>query len=316
MTAFAELGHKVYYCQNFQQRKGIKPYEIKKNLFICPDPNLIEDNIDILWIGNPGIQNEWIGKYKEKLVVYDCVDDFYKFWGSNEDMLTRKADIIITTSKILYDRKIKQKGEDVYLISNGFNEDFLNVDNKPFLEDLSKYEGKIKIGYIGALANWFDYELLFNLAFLFNKYEFILIGQEFHTMPEGIKQEGYKNIHWLGLKPHSQLKYYINAMDVCIIPFKKNEITEATDPVKLYEYLAVGKPVVATRLTTIKNFESHVYLAEGFKEFTEKINIAMSERKEVDVNLRKNYIKQFTWKYRAQEAIKILNELNRFTIEI
>jgi len=309
MYALAQLEHKVYFCQNFKKRPGQKPYEIFPNLWLVPDPNLIQDEIDVLWIGNPGIQNEWIGKMHEKFVIYDCVDDFYKHWGGNEDLLTKKADVIVTTCKLLYDRKKKQKGdEDVHLIPNGFADSFYDVSNPPELDDMKQFEGKKVIGYAGALANWFDYDLLFNLAGLFKNFEFVLIGAEFHDMPLGIKNGEYKNIHWLGLKSHDKLKYYIDRFDVCIIPFKRNEITEATDPVKLYEYLAVGKPVVAKDLRTIREvFIGNAYLADGYEEFAEKIQKALIKTSEEDIKERREFVKPFTWVERAKEAIRIID---------
>jgi glycosyltransferase involved in cell wall biosynthesis len=307
MKSIAELGHTVYYCQNFQQRKGVKPYPIQENLFICPDPDLIKDNIDVLWIGNPGIQDKFIGKYREKLVVYDCVDDFYKAWGTCEDMLTRKADIIFTTCNILYERKCAQKGEDmVYLIPNAVTRDFFDLSNKPALFDMEHLKRKVRIGYAGAMADWFDYDLLLNLAGLFNKFDFVLIGCEFHKMPEGIKNNECPNIHWLGVKPHSKLKFYLDALDVCIIPFRRNEITEATDPVKLYEYLALGKPVVATCLKTMNNFKDIVYLADGYAEFAQQINLALFQKGEPWKSRRIDFVKNCTWHDRAEEAMRII----------
>lgn len=309
MKAFAEMGHTVYYCQNFQQRKGVKPYLIQENLFLCPDPELIKDKIDVLWIGNPGIVDQFVGKYNEKLVVYDCVDDFYKAWGPCEDMLTRKADIIITTADILYNRKCAQKGEeDVYLIPNAVSKySFDAITDKPALFDMEHLTGKVRIGYAGALADWFDYDLLINLSYLFYKFDFVLIGAEFHKMPNSIKNGEYPNIHWLGLKSHKNLKYYIDTFDVCLIPFLRNEITEATDPVKLYEYLALGKPTVATRLKTINKFRNISYLADGFAEFAQQINLALTQRGEPWKSARVDFVKELTWHHRAAEALRIID---------
>lgn len=312
MSALAKLGNKVYYCQNLEKRVGVQPIEIENNLYLCYDPDLIDVSPDIVWLGNPGIQKEWVGKYKEKFLVYDCVDDFYKFWGHDEDELTDKADIIVTTSKILYDRK-REKKEKVYLVPNGVDSSFFKTERKDIvLDDIDIYNSSIvKIGYIGALANWIDYDLLFKLANFFGKFLFFLIGVEFHPIPIEIKNKKISNVIWLGLKSHDILKYYIDKMDICLVPFKKNEITEATDPVKIYEYLARGKAVVSTKLKTIEeNFNGLVYLSDDFSEFVENINLALTEIDcQEKIEKRISFAKKNTWDKRAEEVMNILKRV-------
>jgi glycosyltransferase involved in cell wall biosynthesis len=309
--AFAELGHTVYYCQNLNQNKGKKPEEILPNLFLCADIELIEDKVDIFWNSSPYMYH-MVCKWHERLSVYDCVDDFYKLYGKMEDRLTRDSDIIFATCNILYDRKVQQKGKDkVFILPNAYDESLREYRDYEWLTvpaDIGHFGDKKIIGYIGALADWLDYNMIKLLAQIFTWCEIVLIGCEFHPMPDWLKNKEVKNVHWLGLKPHEELPSYISAIDVCILPFLSNDTTNATDPIKLYEYLSFGKPVVAYKLDTIEKFKDVVFLAENHLQFIDYVQKALIFNSYKEEEKRIQYIDKFTWKYRAEEALRVINK--------
>lgn len=114
--------------------------------------------------------------------------------------------------------------------------------------ELYSHEGPV-ITYSGAWASWIDVKLVERIAETFNHALICVIGTEF-----GIKVPAHHpNLKYLGQKTYSQLPEYLINSTICIIPFLINSITIATNPIKMYEYLASGKPVVSTNLPEAKN---------------------------------------------------------------
>ena len=109
-------------------------------------------------------------------------------------------------------------------------------------------EGRPIAGYYGALARWLDYELLYRAACLRPDWRFVLIGPSLDESFRGRPLFELPNVAWLGPRPYRLLPGYLAAFDVALIPFVRDEVTRAVSPLKLYEYLAGGKPVVATAI--------------------------------------------------------------------
>ena len=107
-------------------------------------------------------------------------------------------------------------------------------------------KGKPIAGYYGALARWFDYELLRETARLRPDWSFVLIGPDHDGSLARSKLDRLPNVHWLGPRPYLALPGYLHRFDVATIPFAINDITLATSPLKLYEYFAAGRPVIST----------------------------------------------------------------------
>jgi glycosyltransferase involved in cell wall biosynthesis len=116
--------------------------------------------------------------------------------------------------------------------------------------------GKPIAGYYGALAEWFDYELLDAVAERRGDWNFLLIGP---MLDASARQRGaalFKraNVHWIGARPYEELPRYLRLFDVALIPFVVNDITRATSPLKLYEYLAAGKAIITTPMPECESF--------------------------------------------------------------
>jgi GT2 family glycosyltransferase len=156
------------------------------------------------------------------------------------------------------------------------------------------------IGYIGAIADWFDVDLVADAATQRPDWQFVLVGGVFGADTSVLRS--LPNVHLLGQKPYATMPAYLYNFDVCIIPFKVNEITHATDPVKLYEYFSSGKPVVATDMREIRQYSSLVYLANNSSEFISKIESALAEE---DVQLRMKRVETArveTWSSRYESV--------------
>lgn len=226
-------------------------------------------------------------------VLYEYVDDINPDLISPKklSMVIERHDLLIkdegvfvvaTATKLFKNVLEKNKKANIALISNGVECEKFPIDMKTKDEEYLSWlkEDKIKVGYYGALANWVDYDLLKKLA-EDERLQIILIGVEH----DGSLQESgilnFDNVRYFGKKPYDKLAGYAHFFDVCMIPFVVNEVTEATSPVKLFEYMALGKPVVTTALPECKKYDM-VEIAGSAEEFGNKIFKAMAGKQDED----------------------------------
>jgi glycosyltransferase involved in cell wall biosynthesis len=132
------------------------------------------------------------------------------------------------------------------------------------------------IGYVGVLREWVDLEPVFMaLKDLDERINMVVVGKEgqFKENVDLAKRYGVSDrVTFAGMVPYSQVPKYISAMDVCVIPFRSNAISESALPLKLFEYMACEKPVISTELPGIKNVAGNkVMYAANEKEYKERI---------------------------------------------
>ena len=235
-------------------------------------------------------------------VIYDCMDEWENFPGmapamvEAEQRLVDDCDLLVVTAQRLAD-KWREKRRPMVLARNAADYDFYAAHCRPN-PLLAKVEHPI-IGYFGAIADWFDVELLVAVAGQRPQYNFVLLGGIFQVDVSALRD--LPNVRLLGQQPYALMPEYLHHFDACIIPFKLNPITEATDPVKLYEYLSGGKPVVSVPLPELSEYAGVIYQAETPDEFARQLDAAVSENDPRLVEERKALARQHTWadRYRA-----------------
>jgi glycosyltransferase involved in cell wall biosynthesis len=165
--------------------------------------------------------------------------------------------------------------------------------------DLSKY--RKRVGYIGAISTWFDIELMGELAAALPNVDVVLIGR---VSPRVRKEfdwlKSYPNVVFMGEVPHERIPIYLSALDVGLIPFKRNGLTEAVNPVKMYEYAAAGLPMVATDFAELP---AEVSVAGNAESFITAVRCALSIGKSERL---KRYAAKNTWDVRAGEIRELL----------
>ncbi|OEE68430.1 hypothetical protein A1OO_20475 [Enterovibrio norvegicus FF-33] len=165
------------------------------------------------------------------------------------------------------------------------------------------------VGYYGAIAEWFDVQLLIRCAKAYEDWDFIMIGNVTCDVSEAKK---LGNVRFLGEIPYDKLTGFLADFDICLIPFKLIELTLCTNPVKVYEYLAAGKPVVCTAMPEVKIIDDMVHVAESYKDFIKLMQVAMDESKDSALlKSRKEWAMGHDWSNRAQEIHKQIKLLNK-----
>ena len=257
--------------------------------------------------------------------IYDYVDEIEAFPGDKTRLaraharLVQTATLVVTTAERLH-QQVQPLRPDALLCPNGVEiEHFEGVrqaditppaDLAPILR-----QGKPIVGYYGALARWFNYRLLAEVAQKRQDLSFVLIGPDYDRtlLPSGLLR--LPNIHWLGVKPYSQIPAYLYYFDIATIPFQLNEITHSTSPLKLFEYLAGGKPVVITAMHESMRYEG-VIVADGATaaqvrdNFSARLDEALQLRRDVNYLKRLDEIsRRNTWDVRARQIFDALDKV-------
>lgn len=247
-------------------------------------------------------------------VIYDCMDDHEGFNSGLDHILlleqiaVESCDILVVSSENLY-KKFSGNHKFCVLIENACDYDFFSevrlIDE--MIEFKKLLTTKPVIGYFGAISNWFDWECLEYLIESYPDYQFILIGR-IDSCERINNLKDRKNIHLLGEKPYTVLPAYLDLFDVCLIPFKIIPLTLATNPVKMFEYLAQGKAVVSTELPEVLKYSEVVYTAKDKFEFAKKIELALSEKNNLDlVKTRIEVARNNSWNRRFRQLINFIN---------
>jgi GT2 family glycosyltransferase/SAM-dependent methyltransferase/glycosyltransferase involved in cell wall biosynthesis len=232
-------------------------------------------------------------------IAYDCMDEWENFPGINESILEAErrlvgsCDLLVVTAQLLLE-KWSARSRPTVLARNGVDVGFYEKRYGPnaLLAD-AKHP---VVGYYGAIADWFDLELMTHVAKRRPDYTFVLLGGVFDV--DVSQLSALPNVQLLGQQPYDTMPQYLYHFDACLIPFKVNPITEATDPVKLYEYLCAGKPVVSVALSEVRPYAEYVYLAETREEFLEKLDLAVREDDPELGERRVEFARAHTWEKR------------------
>lgn len=244
-------------------------------------------------------------------IQYDCMDDWVDFPSIGKELLTEEqalvadADLVTVTASVLHDKWASQS-RNCLLVRNGVDFEFFQRNCVPN-DLLSEIKGPL-IGFYGALAEWVDLALIAALAEQRPEWNFVLVGDVFVTDLAGLDR--MPNVHLLGRKPYAQMPLYLYRFDVCIIPFRLYNVTHAVDPVKFYEFVSAGKPVVSVPLQEMKIYEQFVYFASEPTSFIEQIERALSETDVGLANERVTLARANDWTRRFEDNRNALVSLH------
>jgi GT2 family glycosyltransferase/glycosyltransferase involved in cell wall biosynthesis len=235
-------------------------------------------------------------------VIYDCMDRHSGFSTNNSSMLeeeeelSRGSDLVLITSNDLLEEQQKLNPH-CLLVPNACDFEHFSVSLSPMPSTLALLRRPI-IGYYGAISDWFDSEMVAEMAQLRPDWSIVLIGSTFGARLDHL--QSLRNVLFLGELPYKSLPAYLHGFDICLIPFKLIPLTMATNPVKLYEYLCAGKPVVAVPLPELLLFEKEglVYIVRSAQELVESIKRVLNENNVELVEMRRQFAQRNTWEER------------------
>lgn len=231
--------------------------------------------------------------------------DYWKFHGKKlEPKLIAKSDVCVANSTYLADY-CKNYNEKSFYVGQGCELEIFTDFEGTVPEDI-KNISKPLIGYVGALQSLrLDIALLIDIAAKKPGWHFVFVGPEDEDF-KASKLHNLSNVFFTGSKQPGQLPAYINAFDVCINPQVVNEVTIGNYPRKIDEYLAMGKPVVATKTQAMSIFENYVYLGKTSEDYIRLIEKAVNENSERLMHERKLFASTHSWENSVKEIYRAL----------
>jgi len=234
--------------------------------------------------------------------------DYWKFHGEQlEPALIAKSDICMANSTYLADY-CRRYNPNSYYVGQGCDLTIF-TDAAPDLlpADVTVLKKPV-IGYVGALQKIrLDMELLAFIAEQRPQWNIVLVGPEDDDFKKS-RLHGISNVHFLGPKPPGQLPQYIQSFDVCLNPQVLNQVTVGNYPRKIDEYLAMGKPVVATVTEAMGIFAGHTYQAVTKQDYVNLIELAIREDNPALQADRKAFASSHTWTNNVGEMYKAINQ--------
>ena len=233
--------------------------------------------------------------------------DYWKFHGTKiEPKLIAKSDICMANSTYLADYCKKYNPNSFYVGQGCDLEMFTTLKDTSTPVDMTGMSRPI-IGYVGALQSLrLDLDLLAYIAEQRPEWQIVLVGPEDEQFKVS-RLHQIKNVHFLGSKQPEDLPKYINAFDVCLNPQVVNQVTIGNYPRKIDEYLAMGKPVVATKTEAMSIFANHTYLAVTNEDYLNLIEKALKEDSAGLHAERKAFAGSHTWANNVKEMYKVIN---------
>jgi glycosyltransferase involved in cell wall biosynthesis len=257
-----------------------------------------------------------IGDIYDKFTApsWDCVSpEYIQAIKKKQDLMLKKSDIVFAVSQELFN-EISKEHPYVHLIPNGVDyESFTNSTQHESPERIKRLS-KPLLGFLGMLHYIVDFELLDYIAESHPEWTLLLMGRDnIHVDADREvfnKLKKRKNIIWLGEVDRIMIPSFLRAIDIGLLPQKKLEVNRyATAPLKVWEYFAAGKPIVAVDQGVTPEYSDLIRYADSKIEF--ETNIAKALKEDISEELverRKNIAKENSWPERIDQMIGIIEE--------
>ncbi|EGT5619186.1 glycosyltransferase [Clostridium perfringens] len=253
-------------------------------------------------------------------IIYEYIDELSDeisghlpdfVYDRHKNIIEDKSNIAVGSADKLIEEIEEIRGkENVAMITNGVQYDHWQYRSDEVPEKLKDIvsKGNPIIGYFGALAKWFDYELLKKVAKERPNYEIVLIGFLYDNSFKDSRIDELENVHYLGIVDYKELNQYSQYFTISTIPFLLNDITESTSPVKLFEYMAMGHPIVTTDMRECRKYKS-VLIGKSHEDFIEKLDFALTldKKDEYYKYLREEALAN-TWREKAAILDRLIDK--------
>jgi len=273
----------------------------------------------IVWTYNP-LVGPLLDALDRSLLVYHCVDDLSaaphmpsEAIHDAERELARAADVNFATSRLLEARLSAINSATTHYLANVADYDHFSQARSPgpVPEDLASIP-RPRLGFVGAISAYkVDFDLIATVARARPDWHWVLIGQVGEGQPDtSIESVHLPNVHLLGPRPYGRLPDYLRGFDVATIPARANPYTAAMFPMKFFEYLAAGVPVVASSVPALQEFSRACELANSPESFISAVARVLDGQRP-NAEYCDELARQFTWEWRMGQMLEILDEAAR-----
>jgi len=271
----------------------------------------------VLWIYDP-CTARLVGACGEAFAVYDCVDDYAEqagrddrkraFVAAADRLAAARSRLVFATATTLFERH-RSTNLRTHLVRNvGDYAHFRSAADPAFAAaDVAGLPRPV-VGFAGNfLQEKVDFDLLEAVAEARPGWTILLVGPARPETEERLTElAARRNVRWVGAKPYVELPRYVAAFDVAAIPYVTNAYTRSCFPLKTFECLAAGKPVVASGLPELAGMEPHVVLAEGRDAFVAAVEAALGQLGDADREARQDVAAGNTWDTRAERLLGLV----------
>jgi len=267
----------------------------------------------IMWVACPGAAEVAIGLPHSKL-VYQRSDRYEDFPGSDskqvrlyDQSLKKHADLVIYVNRDLWIREKAECKKAIFLDHGVDYELFAHAHKDQHIPEEMKRIPHPIIGVHSQIdENKVDVPLVEGLSDILSDMSIVLVGGSNIDLS---RLASRKNVYLLGQKPYEQVPHYAKCFDVCFLPCPQNRWVEAANPIKLKEYLALGKPIVSAPCSAIEAYKGLAYVASGVKAFANAVRKACDENDPELVTARRERVCGSSWEAQANEAMRVLHEV-------
>ena len=272
-----------------------------------------------VWLCRPDMA-DYLQRFRAKTITYHVVDEYLAYSGvgaSNlearkkaEVKILKAADRVIVVSENLYKSRVRHNSN-TFVVPNAVDyEAYYHVAQatNPRPPDISDLKGPI-LGYSGLISARLDLSCLCHLAETFPQCQVVLMGEVSRSnIGDNLDRlQSMDNVHFIGAKDIQEVPHYVKCFTVCLIPYVNSQETDNLSPLKLYDYMALGKPIVATRFPAAMEFSDKMYLANNSVEFIDSVRKALGEENSSLVEKRKEIARANSWDVRVKQLSAVLS---------
>jgi len=270
----------------------------------------------IVWVYRPE-DGGLFGHFGETTTVYHCIDEFRAGTSGRKRNLIEEleeetliqADVVFTNSLLTHQQKMPfnanthriPSGADVAHFAKAFD----GATDVPTA--IAKIPGPIA-GYVGNINDKLNIPLLESTAKELPDWSFVFVGQCYHQAVNLGELEALANVHFLGRQPFEAIPGFVKAMDICLLPYIDSEYTRYRSPLKLYEYLAAGKPVISTSHPEVAEFAEWVTIADNATAFAAAIVNTAAKDSPRQQKMRTAIGQQHSWDVRVDLIDAVLQQ--------
>jgi len=253
-----------------------------------------------------------IKKWFNGPIIYDCMDDHSALNTKQKDEIldyerfaVTESSYTIVSSSHLYELMISRYGkkieEKLVLIRNGCN----CSDLPEYIQDADD-SCSFTLCYFGTIGTWFDFDMIQNSLNDFPNLEYLIIG---NARP-GITMPNNPRIHYLEAVPHDQLAEKTRKCNAFVMPFVVNDIVLSVDPVKLYEYISLGKDILCVDYPEIRRFSEFIYAYNDYNSYKNQLeNIMKTSIRKYSRRQKEKFLEENSWHSRVSQIVNIVEKL-------